>query len=468
MRPNYVPAPYSIYKGIQKLQPGALLSFSLERAAKQRSYEIEQYWSAKAAAETGAAAMFDGSSADAIAALDERLREAVGLRMEADVPLGAFLSGGIDSSTVVALMQAQSARPVRTFSIGFLEDSYNEAQYAKAVARHLGTEHTELYVTPEETMAAIPKMPTLYDEPFADSSQIPTFLVSKLARQHVVVTLSGDGGDELFAGYNRYFWGRGLWRKVGWMPKSVRRGIGRALVRRPPQNWDRLFDTLGRFVPRALRQPNPGDKLHKVAEVLGVESPDEMYHWLVSHWKHPAELVKGGDEPPTALTDKSQWANLTDFIQRMMFLDQVSYLPDDVLAKVDRASMGVSLESRVPLLDHHLVEFAWHLPVSMKIRHGQGKWLLRQVLYRHVPKELVERPKMGFGVPIDHWLRGPLRDWAESLLDERRLEREGFFRPQPIREKWHEHLSGRRNWQYYLWDVLMFQAWFERWEQRAG
>ena len=459
LRHNCIPAPYSIYKGIYKLPPGHILT--LNRADTQSEPVLTAYWSAKAVAENGVANLFAGSEIEAAEHLDTLLRDAVKLRMLADVPLGAFLSGGIDSSTVVALMQAQSERPVKTFSIGFHEQGYNEAEHAKAVAKHLGTDHTELYVTPEQAMAVIPKLPALYDEPFSDSSQIPTFLVSELARQHVTVSLSGDGGDELFGGYNRYFWGQSIWQKVGWMPRGLRGAAAKAMTVLSPQTWEAIFRRLDAVLPEKIKQRNPGDKLHKLAEILAVKSPEAMYHGLVSHWKNPAGVVIGANEPPTVLTDCNRWADLPDFTLQMMYLDLVSYLPDDILVKVDRASMGVSLEARVPLLDHRVVEFAWRVPLAMKIRDGQGKWLLRQVLYKYVPKELIERPKMGFGIPVDQWLRGPLRDWAESLLDEARLRREGFFNPLPIRQKWDEHLAGKRNWQYYLWDVLMFQAWLE-------
>ncbi len=308
-------------------------------------------------------------------------------------------------------------------------------------------------------MAVIPRLPALYDEPFADSSQIPTFLVSQLARRHVTVSLSGDGGDELFGGYNRYFWGRNIWNNIGWMPRPMRVAAAASIRMCPPGGWDGLFARLGPLLPAKLRQPRAGDKLHKLANVLGVTDPEAMYLDLVSHWLHPEAVVPGGREAPTPLTDKARWADLPDFTQRMMYLDTVTYLPDDILVKVDRASMGVSLESRVPLLDHRVVEFAWRVPLDMKIRDGQGKWLLRQVLYRYLPQALVERPKMGFGVPIDAWLRGPLREWAEELLSPRRLRVEGFFDPDHVHAKWQEHLSGGRNWSGHLWDVLMFQAW---------
>lgn len=459
MRHTYIPAPYSIYSGIHKLLPAHMLTIPLS-AENRETPQSRTYWSAKAVAEAGVRHPFAGNETEAVESLDGLLRDAVKLRMEADVPLGAFLSGGIDSSAVVALMQSQSLRPVKTFTIGFHEEGYNEAKHAKAVAKHLGTEHTELYVTAAEAMAVIPQLPKIYDEPFSDSSQIPTFLVSKMTRQHVTVALSGDGGDELFGGYNRYFWGRDIWHKVGWMPKSARVAMARGLTALPPQKWNKIFAGMKPILPRRLQANLPGDKLHKLAGVLACASPEVMYKGLVSFWD-PESVVLGASEPPTALTDHGQWADIPDFTQRMMFLDLLSYLPDDILAKVDRASMAVSLEARVPLLDHRVAEFAWTLPLDMKIRGGQGKWPLRQVLYKYVPRELIERPKMGFGVPIDVWLRGPLREWAENLLDESRLKHEGFFNPCAVREKWNEHLTGNRNWAAQLWTVLMFQAWLE-------
>lgn len=458
LRHNTIPAPYSIYQDIHKLPPGTFLQLHIG----QKDVRPVAYWSARSMAEAGQRNLFRGSDAEAVTELERLLGQAVGGQMVADVPLGAFLSGGIDSTTVVALMQAQSARPVKTFTIGFNEAGYNEAEHAHAVARHLGTEHTELYVTPQDAMDVIPNLSAIYDEPFADSSQIPTFLVSRLARGHVTVSLSGDGGDELFGGYNRYFWARNLWRRLGWMPRPLRAALAGVLTTLPPAAWNMAFQKLGQWLPPRLRYANPGDKLHKAAEILAVRSPEEIYLGLVSHWKIPAQLVPGSHEPPILLTDPAHRADLPDFEHRMMVLDTVTYLPDDILTKVDRAAMAVSLETRVPLLDHRVVEFAWTLPLDMKIRHGQGKWLLRQVLYRHVPQALMDRPKMGFGVPIDHWLRGSLKAWAAALIEPGRLAREGFFDSAPIQRKWHEHQAGSRNWSYYLWDVLMFQAWIEK------
>ena len=457
LRHNYIPAPYSIYKGIWKLPPGTVLTINARTAHTQATPVV--YWSAREVVEQGTREAFAGSEDDAAVHLEALLRSAVKLRMVADVPLGAFLSGGIDSSTVVALMQAQSDCPVKTFTIGFHEAVYDEARHARAVAKHLGTDHTELHVTSAQAQAVIPRLPTLYDEPFSDSSQIPTFLISELARRHVTVALSGDGGDELFAGYNRYFWAQSIWSGIGWMPRGVRTGAAAALTSVSANTWNRGFRAVQGILPWPLRVQHPGEKLYKLAEVLCVEDDGALYGGLVSHWKAPDAVVLGGSEPVTILTDRSRWARVMDFRQQMMFLDMITYLPDDILAKVDRASMGVSLEARVPLLDHRVVEFAWRLPLSMKIRGRQGKQVLRRVLGKYVPLQLVDRPKMGFGVPIDSWLRGPLRDWAENLLDERRLEKDGFFSPRPIREKWTEHLSGRHNWQYQLWGVLMFQSW---------
>jgi asparagine synthase (glutamine-hydrolysing) len=457
MRFSDVPNPYSIYKGICKLVPGTIFSLSLAA----RKGHLTTYWSAKEVAEAGLKNPFTGNDAEALAQLEEILRAAIAGQMMADVPLGAFLSGGIDSSLVVALMQAQSAAPVKTFTIGFHEADYNEAEFAKAVAHHLGTDHTELYITPKEAMDVIPRLSSLYDEPFADASQVPTFLVSEMTRRRVKVSLSGDGGDELFGGYNRYFWGQSIWEKVGWLPCEVRNMAARGMTTVSPATWDKALHTLHPILPRAFKQSTPGDKLHKLAEVLAVESPEEMYRNLVSSWKNPTAVVLNAQEPKTILSGQHEGFQWPDFMLQMMYLDLVTYLPDDILVKVDRAAMGVSLETRVPFLDHRVVEFAWQLPLSMKIRQNQGKWLLRQLLYKYVPPTLIERPKTGFGVPIHQWLRGPLREWAESLLDEKRLQREGYFNAGLIRTKWREHLSGQRNWQFLLWPVLIFQSWLE-------
>lgn len=453
-RHNYIPAPHSIYQGISKLQPGCILRVSV----KQPEPVIQEYWSVLQVVQDGSASrQRERDPVQAVDELETLLKSAVSQQMMADVPLGAFLSGGIDSSTIVALMQAQSSRPVKTFTIGFHEKGYNEAEHAKAVAAHLGTDHTELYVTSQQALSVIPSLPGIYDEPFSDSSQIPTFLVSQLARQHVTVSLSGDAGDELFSGYTRYTAGASAWSKIERLPVALRKPLASAITSISPDTWSKLAG----WLPSPIFRNRFGDKVHKGAGVLASTSINQYYHALVSHWSDPAQVVIGGQEPTTWLTGNVPQIDALDPIERMMVLDLLTYLPDDILTKVDRASMAVTLESRVPMLDHRVVEFAWQLPQSFKQRDGVGKWALRQVLYRHVPQSLIDRPKMGFGVPIDAWLRGPLKDWAEALLDEGRLRREGYLHPEPIRQKWAEHLSGSRNWAYHLWDVLMFQAWLE-------
>lgn len=461
LRYNYIPAPHTIYLGIHKLKAGCLLEVGLDDGLD--SAQPEPYWSLADAVAAGRVEPFRGDACEATDTLDRLLRDAVRSQMLADVPLGAFLSGGTDSSMVVALMQAQSARPVRTFTIGFAEEGYDEAPHAKAIARHLGTDHTELYVTPKEALGVIPKLPALYDEPFSDSSQIPTFLVSEMTRRHVTVSLSGDGGDELFGGYTRYARADRLWSSLQSLPGFVRAGISRSIRAIPISNWNRLISPISPLLPARVR--NVGDKAHKVADLMAPASSMDFYRRFVTHWSNPDELVLAarGAEDVYAASNASRRG--LEYCESMMLMDSLTYLPDDILVKVDRAAMGVSLETRVPMLDHRVVEFAWRLPLGMKIHGGQGKWILRQVLQKYVPRKLIERPKMGFGVPIDSWLRGPLRDWAECLLDETRLQREGFFNPAPIRTKWLEHLSGERNWQYHLWDVLMFEAWFEEYAQ---
>ncbi len=459
LRFAYVPSPHSIYEGIRKLPAGCYLT--LDPAADSDPAPVA-YWSVREAAERGQADPFRGSEAEALDELERLLGEAIGLQMIADVPLGAFLSGGIDSSTIVALMQAQSARPVKTFSIGFWEQSFNEAEHAKAVAVHLGTEHTELYVTPQQALDVIPRLPELYDEPFADSSQVPTFLVSQLAREHVTVSLSGDAGDELFGGYNRYFWAVQIWRKLGRLPAPLRRLMAGAITSVSPAAWDRLFGTLQPILPGRLNQPNPGDKLHKLAGNLTIQAMQQVYPGLVTFWDDIPALVPGGRQGHSLVDRPEDWPGLESFQHQMMCLDALTYLPDDILVKVDRAAMGVSLETRVPLLDHRVVEFAWRLPLDMKIRGEERKYLLRQLLYRHVPRELIDRPKMGFGIPLGEWLRGPLRDWGEALIEPSRLRNEGWLDPDPVHALWNEHLCGQRNWSYHLWNVLVFQAWLEQ------
>jgi asparagine synthase (glutamine-hydrolysing) len=452
---GYVPAPSSIYRGVEKLEPGTLIDITTAG-----EMHAQRYWSLLEVAENGKAAQLDVSETEARDRLEALLADAVTRRMVADVPLGVFLSGGIDSSTVTALMQANSAQPVRSFTIGFHEQGFDEARQAKDVAAHLGTDHTELYVTPEQAQRVVPKLPMIYDEPFADSSQIPTFLVSEMTRAHVTVALSGDGGDELFAGYTRYGLGLRIARALRLLPRPVAACVSRMIRAVPPASWDRLFD----IVPKHVRPRLPGDKLQKLAGVLSDDALD-YYRTLIAQWGDAWSLVKGAAQPEGLAFSEEVRRRFGDELSWMQYADSVTYLPDDILTKVDRASMAVSLEARVPLLDHRVVAFAWQLPAHLKMRGGQGKWLLRKVLHKHVPKTLVERPKMGFGVPIDSWLRGPLKDWASDLLDPAALGRAGLLDPRPIQEKWAEHQSGRRNWQHFLWNVLMFEAW--RREQSA-
>jgi len=458
IRHNYIPAPWSIYEGIFKLSPGTYLTLS----SHDDTIRYVPYWSVKQTALKGITDPFLGNDQEAVDELEILLKSAVRAQLISDVPLGAFLSGGFDSSLVVALMQDQSTQPVKTFTIGFHEEQYNEAVHAEAVARHLRTEHTELYVTPKECQAVIPKLPSIYDEPFADSSQIPTFLVSELTRRHVTVSLSGDGGDELFCGYPRYFKAIEYYHHLNQLSNTPSRALIKAATMLPPAALDRLYTLVRPVLPSRFRNASrPGTKLQELAEAMDSHTLEKIYLSLLSHWHNPTTVVLNSKEPETTINEYNQWLDCEAQEYRMMYLDLVTYLPDDILVKVDRAAMAVSLETRVPFLDHRVVDFTWRMHLTMKKRAGQGKWALRQILYRYVPKEILERPKMGFGVPIDHWLRGPLRDWAESLLDEGRLNQEGFFSPDPIREKWKEHLTGMCNWQYLLWDILMFQAWYE-------
>lgn len=468
LRHNYIPAPYSVYRDVFKLLPGCLLTV---RAGAWREAEFSPwpregsgaaprpYWSMSRTVLDAQRNCYRGTAGEAIEELDGLLKDAVSGQMISDVPLGALLSGGIDSSTIVSVMQAVSSRPVKTFSIGFRESEYDEAGFARDVAAHLGTDHTELYVTPKDALDVIPDLAQIYDEPFADSSQIPTCLVSRLAQREVTVCLSGDGGDELFGGYDRYGWASSIWRSIGWMPGPVR-GLAGQLLRGPSQGaWDRLLNALRPMLGARLPRENLGSKVYRLADMLTEPDFRRLYRLLISHWQAPSDLVIGGQEPFTQFDAREVNGGL---YQQMMYLDSVTYLPDDILAKVDRAAMATGLEVRVPLLDHRIVEFAWRLPLSFKVNGKQAKWLLRQVLYKYVPREMVDRPKMGFGVPIGQWLRGPLRDWAEDLLSEARLRNEGYFDPDPIRRKWNEHLSGAVNWQYPLWDILMFQSWLQK------
>ncbi len=455
---NSIPAPGSIFRDIRKLPPATFLKLRLEET---RAAAPVPYWSVKSAVEKAQADPFRGGDEDALDELQHLLRDAVRLRMIADVPFGAFLSGGIDSSLVVSMMKELSGPAVRSFSIGFHEAGYNEARDAHSMARYLSTEHVEHYATVAEAVATIPSLASLYDEPFADSSQIPTLLVSRLASRYVKVALSGDGGDEVFGGYNRYTWVGRIWRKVGWVPQPLRRAAGSLITRVPPHAWDAILRSTRYLLPEAARQPVFGDKLHKLAEVMGLGTPEEMYIGLAVHWREARSMVLGTEAEGDLFPAPAERPQLQDFEHKAMFLDMMTWLTNDILTKLDRASMACSLETRIPLLDPRIIEFAWRLPLSMKFRQGKGKWILRRLLQRYVPESMVKLPKMGFGIPLDVWLRGPLREWAESLLEERRLRREGYLDPAPIRRKWQEHLSGRRNWHFQLWDVLMWEAWLE-------
>ena len=448
-----IPAPHSIYDGIFKLPPGCFVQICDEQPLAPVCY-----WNYAEIAERGAAQPFSGSDTDAETRLRELMRASVAEQMVADVPLGAFLSGGIDSSAIVALMQANSPRPIHTFSIGFEDAAYNEAPYAKAVAERLGTAHTEFYVTERDALDVIPLLPTMYDEPFADSSQIPTYLLSGLTRRHVTVSLSGDGGDELFGGYSRYASSVTLWNRAQKIPFWPRRAVCAALLRLPPP----LFKGVSVGLARCLRRHGDAaysvtDKLYKTAVVTQERTFPALYFAARTHWPDALRLLRDS----AGLVEVPPPCAAPSLLRQMMFFDTQNYLPDDILVKVDRAAMSVSLETRIPLLDFRIVEFAATLPDALLRRDGQGKWLLRRVLARYVPDQLIDRPKMGFGVPLGAWLRGALRDWAEALLDASRLRREGIFRPEPIRQRWEEHLSGERVWHYELWDILMFQAWLE-------
>ena len=457
LRHNCIPAPYSIYRNIYKLLPGSYLQLKENDLKKYFTPPSKIYWSLTKSAIDGNNNQLSLNDKDIQKNLEKNLCFSIKSQMISDVPVGAFLSGGIDSSTVVALMQSQSNFPVKTFTIGFSEDDYSEAKYAKKIAQHLGTDHTELYVSSKKAMEVIPKLPFIYDEPFSDSSQIPTFLVSQLAQQQVKVSLSGDGGDELFCGYNRHIMSKKFTNIFRLMPLFFRKMLSDRLELISTKNWNKMAN----LMPGLNQYSNFGDKMHKAVDVLKAKNLDDFYYKLCSHWQNPTELVVDCKEPGTILTEYKPKLEGLNSQQKMMALDFVTYLPDDILVKVDRAAMASSLETRVPFLNHKLIEYVWKIPHHLKFRNGQGKWILRQILNQYVPESLTKRPKMGFGVPIDTWLRGPLLDWAENLLNEKRLKDDGYFNHKLIRDKWADHLSGKRNWQSDLWDILMFQAWLD-------
>ncbi|NRO96625.1 asparagine synthase (glutamine-hydrolyzing) [Paraburkholderia sp. NMBU_R16] len=453
-----VPAPHTIYENVRKLPAGSYVQLEFPEVwpAPRR------YWTLEQVIGRGRAYPFEGSAEAAVDELDRLLRDAVHGQMMADAPLGAFLSGGVDSSAIVALMQAQSAKPVRTFTVGFDDATYDEAVHAKAVARHLGTEHTEIVVTAARALELVPKLPTIYDEPFADASQIPTYVVAQTTREHVKVALSGDGGDELFGGYTRYFLTPRLWSRLRRVPSGMRKRIASALYSLRPDHADQfaaLFQ--GAWSPGARDGTRIGERLHKLANVMGAQSRTDLYRLLLSSVHHPERLALSGRELPTRVDTPEAWSVDLEFAEQVMAVDALTYLPDDILAKVDRAAMAVSLETRMPFLDHRVVGFVWSLPLSLRIPEDKPKWLLRQLLYRYVPREIIDRPKQGFCAPVGEWLRGSLRDWAQALLDPARLRDEGFLDATRVDRMWQQHLSGRMNWQHPLWTVLMFQAWLE-------
>lgn len=450
MRFGYIPAPRSIYRGISKLPPGHRLRL---RWANQQQMELQAYWEIGSAdQESLRSQLLHCHDEQLIDRVDQVLREAVRLQMVSDVPLGAFLSGGVDSSAVVALMQAQSSQPIRTFTIGFNEDGFNEAPYAKAVSKHLGTEHTEMYVSADIAAGVIPDLPRMYDEPFADSSQIPTALVSRLTRQHVTVSLSGDGGDELFAGYPRYQITESLWKRVNRQPRMLRQFLSAVLSCLPARDWDRIL----RVMPAHLRARVNGHRVHRAAQLMTASTLAEMYVRLMSQWQPEDDIVLGAGSQEVFAP---HWKDDDDLIQAMRRWDVRQHLPDDLLVKVDRATMNVSLEARAPMLDHRVVELAFALPRRVLVRDGVGKWVLRRVLDRYVPRELIDRPKAGFSVPLAEWLRGPLRPWVESLLDPAALKIQGFLNAKKVTEMWAQHVEGLYDRSLFLWNVLMFQAW---------
>jgi asparagine synthase (glutamine-hydrolysing) len=458
LQQSFVPAPRTIYSSIRKLPAGAWIQFTRADVDARRLPHSSTYWNAFDVALAAERDPLDVDDAEAIRTLEQVLGQAVSAQMISDVPLGAFLSGGIDSSSVVALMQRSSSRKVQTFSIGFEDSQYDESRAARAVANHLGTDHTELIARPSDALDAVPLIPSVYDEPFADSSQIPTMLVARLARQSVKVALSGDGGDELFGGYNRHVASGRAWSRLERVPLFARNASAQAIRAVSPARWDGLATAAHFVTPARYRVRAAGEKLYKVADVLECASGEELYQRLTRQTSI-GNLVEGAD---LAADPGARWPASTSLAGQMMLMDATHYLPDDILVKVDRAAMAVSLETRVPMLDHRVFEFAWRLPLRMKIRDGEGKWLLRQMLYRHVPRHLVERPKAGFAVPLAKWLRQELRPWAEQLLDPSRLRAAGYLDARQVRVLWEEHLSGRRDWQTALWNILMFEAWRDR------
>ncbi len=457
MRHSYVPNPFSIYKNTSKLNPGCIATISLNDAVK-----VEKYWSATDIFLKGSSNPFKCNEDEIIFNLENTLRDSIKIQMVADVPIGAFLSGGVDSTTIVALMQSESINPIQTFSIGFLDGDFNEAEHAKEISNYLSTNHTELYISAEDTLSVIPKLANIYSEPFADSSQIPTFLVSKMAKEKVTVSLSGDGGDELFGGYNRYTLIQSMWRYISLIPRPMRIAVSNIFLKLKPEYWDTFFKIIQPVIPKNIRQSNWGNKIQKSLQVIALREIEEIYLSLVSSGAEEKNLVKNLETRTESIfQEDSKFLCKLSGIEKMMTLDIINYLPDDILTKVDRSSMAVSLEARVPFLDHRVVEFASRIPVKTKIKKGKGKWPLREVLYKHVPSTLIERPKMGFSIPLSEWLRGPLKDWAEELIDEFRLKEEGYLCQNLVKRYWSEHQLGTHDRSQILWNILMFQSWLE-------
>jgi asparagine synthase (glutamine-hydrolysing) len=462
LRYGFIPAPYSVFKQVRKVRPGHIVTIG--KSGNHFDIADQYYWSARRQMEEGARHPFGGTPKEAVDQTEGLLSNSIRRQMVADVPVGAFLSGGVDSSLIVALMQQASSRPVKTFTIGFGEREFNEAPYARAVASHLNTDHTELTVSAADALSVIPLLPQLYDEPFADSSQIPTYLVSALARRSVTVSLSGDAGDELFGGYSRYPLAMRRWARLRMLPHPLRWLAGSLLSSAPPYLFSGLTG-IAQLSRRWRDRPDFGDRVREKSRELKARTMGEFFAEMNSYYHWPNEMVRGGFEPPTVANHPKDWPSGLSSLGLMMYQDTCQYLPDDILVKVDRASMAVSLESRIPLLDPAVAQFAWSIPLSQHFADGRGKWILRQILERYVPKPLIDRPKTGFGIPIGTWLRSDLRDWAQPLLDPTRLASDGFFDPAIVNTRWQQHLqSNSTDWSYHLWIILMFQAWLENWK----
>jgi asparagine synthase (glutamine-hydrolysing) len=464
LKNNCIPAPFTIYSDIKKLLPGHFLQVQYSKNSKAKDYTLTSYWSIYQKLYEGIDSPYTGNTHSAIDKLEDLLIQSIKQQMISDVPLGAFLSGGIDSTLIVSMMQSLSNKPINTYTIGFNDDVYNEAKQAKIIADHIGTDHTELYITEREALDVIPRLSFIYDEPFSDSSQIPTYLVSLLAKKSVSVSLSGDSGDELFGGYSRYTLANKIWSIIKFFPPIISNAVVLLLSSFEPKTYDRYYNYFSRLGILGNNINYKGDKVHKLSSIINSRSKHEFYDKFMSNWKLSENIVKGLDNSNSGIiyNRNSELIDISDFKTYMMSKDLTSYLPDDILVKVDRAAMNVSLETRIPMLDYRIVEFSTKLPMNMKIRNGISKWILRQVLYKYVPKALVEKPKKGFSVPVGLWLRGPLKEWAENLINKTRLENEGYLNTELITKKWEEHQSGERNWHQPLWDILMFQSWLEK------